>query len=58
MDVSGLVFWAFVVWTAVVVGTATAWLYEAQIVRSYRRRNARLAHELEAARNRLAGARR
>ncbi len=55
---TGTLFWLFVGWSAIVTATTVAWWYEAQVVAGYKRRAERLAHELEIARDRLAGARR
>lgn len=54
----GTLFWLFVGWIAIVTATMVVWWYESQVVAGYKRRAERLADELEAARNRLAGARR
>ena len=52
---TGTLFWLWAAWTALVTATMVVWWYETQVVAGYKRRAERLAHELEAARNRLAG---
>ena len=54
----GTLFWLWVGWTVIVSVTAVSWWYESQVVAGYKRRNERLARDLEVARDRLAGARR
>ena len=55
---TGTLFWLWGCWIALVTTSAVVWWYESQVVAGYKRRAERLANELEAARNRLAGARR
>lgn len=55
---NGTLFWLWAAWTALVTASMTVWWYETQVVAGYKRRAARLSDELEALRNRVAGARR
>jgi hypothetical protein len=55
---TGTLFWLWAGWVAIVTATMVVWWYESQVVAGYKRRAERLADELEATRNRLAGARR
>lgn len=52
---TGTLFWLWAAWTSLVTATMVVWWYETVVVAGYKRRAERLAHELEAARNRLAG---
>ena len=54
----GTLFWLFVAWTVMVSVTTVSWWYESHIIGGYKRRNERLARDLEVARDRLAGVRR
>jgi hypothetical protein len=49
----GTLFWLWVLWTVIVSATAVSWWYESQVVAGYKRRNERLARDLEVARDRL-----
>ena len=55
---TGTLFWLWGGWIAIVTATMVVWWYESQVVAGYKRRNERLARDLEVARDRLAGARR